>query len=99
MGKILNRKVLREEAEAAEKEQGETEEKTTKRKATKRKSRSKEPKETRVKLFWDVCNQAMKPVARFEYHQKKEAQEKADALSASAKTPHFVHKTRQVIEE
>jgi hypothetical protein len=99
MGKILNRKMLREEAEAAEKEQGEGEEKATKRRPAKRKSRTKEAKEARVKLLWGVFNQAMKAVALFEYDQKKQAQDKAEALSASAKSPHFIQKVRQVIGE
>jgi hypothetical protein len=41
----------------------------------------------------------MKPVAKFEYHQKAAAQKKADDLSQGGKTPHFLHKHREEIAE
>ena len=87
--KVVNRKALREEVEAAEKAESKAPKKATKRKATKRKTRSKEPVEVRMKVFWGVYNQAMKRVAVFEYDKKGEADEKAESLSVSAKTPHF----------
>ena len=96
--KVVNRKALREEAEAAEKA-GPKAKKAPKRKTAKRKSRSKEPKEVRVKLFWGVYSQSMKRVATFEYHLRKEAEEKAEALSQGGKSPHFVQKFKEVIVE
>ena len=104
--KVVNRKALREEVEAAERSETETEEvktaeekKETKAKAPKRKSRTAEPKVVRVKLYWHVVNQSMKPVAKFEYHQKAAAQKKAEDLSQGGKTPHFLHKHREEITE
>jgi hypothetical protein len=96
--KTVNRKALREEAEAAERSETPAK-KATKRKTAKRKTRSKAPAEVRVKLFWAVCNQSMKPVAMFEYAEKEQAKQKAAALSQSGKSPHFVQKFKKVIEE
>ena len=51
-----------------------------------------------MKLFWGVYNQAMKLVAKYDYTQKKAAEQKAEALSASGKTPHFVAKVKEAVE-
>src|SRR5262245_11999872 len=102
--KVLNRKELRVEAEAAE--ELEQEESTKKKRApaaaktpAKRKSRSKTAKEVRLKAFWGVFNQSMKRVALFEYSERKQADKKAQELSTSAKSPHFVQPVKEVIEE
>lgn len=98
--KVVNRKALREEAEAAEK--AEVKKKTVKKKkkkTTKRASRSKEPVEVRKKVFWGVFNQSLKRVATFEFNQRKDAVAKAEALSQSGKSPHFVQKVKEIIEE
>jgi len=97
--KILNRKELRQEGEAAE-QQGDAK-KTTKKttKVTKRKSRSKVAKAVRLKAFWGVFSQSLRRVSLFEYSQRKQAQKKADDLSLSQKTPHFVQLVKEVIEE
>lgn len=99
--KVVNRKALREEVEAAEKaEKKAPKTKAAKKKATKRKkARSKEPAEVRMKLFWGVFNQSLKRIALYEFSQKKQADEKAAALSKDGKTPHFVQKVKEVIEE
>ncbi len=97
--KVVNRKALREEVEAAEKA-GVVKKKVAKKKTpTKRTSRSKEPADIRKKVFWGVFNQSLKRVATFEFNQKKEAQAKADALSQSGKSPHFVQKVKEEIVE
>jgi hypothetical protein len=41
----------------------------------------------------------MKRVALFEYSQRKQADKKAQELSTSAKSPHFVQPVKEVIEE
>ncbi|MBN2023881.1 MAG: hypothetical protein JW809_13950 [Pirellulales bacterium] len=101
--KIVNRKQLREEAEAAERstsEKKETVKKTPVAKpAVKRKSRAKVTKEVRLKAFWGVFNQSLRQVALFEYAERDEAEKKAEQLSASQKTPHFVRIVKEVIEE
>jgi hypothetical protein len=95
--KVVNRKVLREQVEAAE--ASEKTAKAPKKKKAKRKSRAKEPVEVRRKLFWGVFNQSLKRVALYEFNQKKQAEKKAEALSSSGKSPHFVKKVKEVIEE
>ena len=101
--KIVNRKALREEAEAAEaaeKAAGGPKKKTAKKKAAPRKARKKkEAAEIRVKLFYGVFNQSLKRVALFEFNQKKQAEKKAVDLSKDGKTPHFVQKVKETIEE
>ena len=97
--KTLNRKELRAEAEAAEAEggAGKKKKKATKKKTTKR--TKKADKVVRVKMFWGVFNQSLKRVALYEFSQKKQAQKKASDLSASGKSPHFVQKVKEQINE
>ena len=52
-----------------------------------------------MKLFWGVFNQSLKRVAVYEFSEKKEADKKAEELSKSGKSPHFVQKVKEVIEE
>ena len=96
--KILNRKELRKETESAEAKSGE---KTpaVKKAPVKRKSRAKVAKEVRLKAFWGVFNQSMRRISLFEYSQEKEARKKAEELSESQKSPHFVQLVKEVIEE
>ena len=94
--KIVNRKELREEAEAAEK--AGTTKKAVKKKA-KRKSRAKTAAEVRTKLFWGVFNQSLKRVALYEFNHRKQAEQKAIDLSKGGKSPHFVQRVKEVIED
>lgn len=96
--KIVNRLQLREEAEQAERAAG-AEGKAPAKKAAPRKSRKKEAVEARVKLFWGVFNQSLKRVALYEYSQRKQADKKAQELSQSGKSPHFVQKVKENIQE
>ena len=95
--KTVNRKGLREEAEAAEKA-GAATKKAPKKKA-KRKSRAKTAAEVRTKLFWGVFNQSLKRVALYEFNQRKQAEKKATDLSKGGKSPHFVQRVKEAIEE
>lgn len=99
--KLQNRIQLREEAEAAERIAEAAPEKTKKAKATpvKRKPRTKTVKEVRLKAFWGVFNQSLRRVAVFEFDQRAEADNKAEALGKSQKTPHFVQLVKEVIEQ
>ncbi len=99
--KVVNRKALREEAEAAERAEakGVKKKKAKKKAAKKRASRSKEPVDVRKKVFWGVFSQSLKRVATFEFNEKKDAVAKAQALSQSGKSPHFVQKVKEIIEE
>lgn len=95
--KVVSRKAKRVEADAAEKMDAE---KGVKKKApVKRKSRAKAAKEIRLKAFWGVFNQSLKRIALYDYSQKKEAQAKAEELSASGKSPHFIQPVKEAIEE
>ena len=101
--KILNRKELREESDAAEragvkKTTKKAVKKTVKKTAT-RKSRAKVPKEVRLKAYWGVFSQSLNPVVMFEYSERKKADKKAEQLSESKKSPHFVQLVKKVIEE
>ena len=102
--KTVSRKQLRAEAEAAEAvEQSGTKKKAKKKKkAAKKKttrSRSKAAADVRMRLFWGVFNQSLKRVALYEFNQRKQAEKKAEDLSKSAKTPHFVQRVKEAIEE
>jgi hypothetical protein len=98
--KVVNRKVLREQAEAAEAAGGaDTEKKAKEKKPTKRKSKSKDPEQVRMKLFWGVYNQSMKLVAKYDFTHKKAADQKASELSAAGKNQHFVQKIKETIQE
>ena len=92
-----SRKDLRAEAEAVEAMEQESGKKKAKKKKAKRKSRKKADAVVRMKLFWGVFNQSMKRVALYDFSQQKEAEKKAEELSK--KTPHFVQKVKEVIEE
>jgi hypothetical protein len=98
--KVVSRKALREEADAAEaiEKADAAAGKPVKKAPAKRKSRAKEPVELRMKLFWGVYNQSMKLVAKYEYSQKKHADQKAEALSSGGKSPHFVQKVKEAVE-
>ena len=98
--KIVRRKDKRAEVEAAEKKAKAAPKKAAvKKEPVKRKSRAKSAKEVRLKAFWGVFNQSMKRVALFDYSQRKQAFKKAEELTASSKTPHFVAPHKEVIEE
>ncbi len=101
--KTINRKELREQAEAAEKaEKADATKKAPakKKKAkTKRKSRAKAAVEVRMKLFWGVFSQSMKRVALYDFSQRKQAEKKAVDLSKGGKSPHFVQRVKEAIEE
>ena len=97
--KVVNRKALREQAEAAEKAEATTKKTTKKKKATTRKRTTKSSGDERKKLYWGVFSQSLKRVALFEFSQKKEAEQKAQDLNKSGKSPHFVQKVKEVIDE
>ena len=85
--KVVNRKQLREEAEAA-----------PKKKKAKRKSRSKAAADVPMRLYWGVFSQSMKRVALYEHNQKKQAKKRADELTAKGKAPHFVMKVKEPVD-
>ncbi len=96
--KILNRKEIRQENDTAERLAAEKPA-AEKKPPAKRKTRTKVAKEVRLKAFWGVFNQSLRRIAVFEYSQRPEAQKKAEDLSESQKSPHFVQLVKEVIEE
>ncbi len=97
--KVVNRKERRAEVEAAEKAEKSSAAAAPKKKATRRTSRSKVVADVRMKLFWGVFNQSLRRVALYDFSQKKAAEKKAAELSKSGKSPHFVQKVKEVVEE
>ena len=99
--KVVSRKDLRAEAEAAEAmEAAAPKKKAAKKTTTKKKTtRSKAAAEVRLKAFWGVFNQSLKRVALYDYSQKKEAEKKAEELTAKGKSPHFVQPVKEIIKD
>ena len=113
--KVVNRKELRAQNDAAEargKETPEKKEKVAKEPKAKKEKVAKEPKvaakktvrkkvakETRLKAYWGVFNQAMKRLVLFEYADKKSAEKKAAELSASSRATHFIQLVKEAITE
>ena len=99
--KVVNRKELREQteaAEAAESASGGKKKKAAKKKAP-AKRKKKAEKIVRMKMFWGVFNQSLKRMALYEFSQKKQAEKKATDLTASHKSPHFVQRVKEAIDE
>lgn len=94
--KATKKKAVKKEATKKTKKK-----KVADKKAPKKKKRRKKKtaEEIRLKATWGVFSQTLKQVASFEYHQKKQALDKAAALSKSGKPPHFVRVVKEPIEE
>ena len=94
--KATKKKAVKKEATKKTKKK-----KVADKKAPKKKKRRKKKtaEEIRLRATWGVFSQTLKQVASFEYHQKKQALDKAAALSKSGKPPHFVRVVKEPIEE
>jgi hypothetical protein len=102
--KTINRKELRDDEAPegngeTETEAGGDDAKPAPVAKPKRKSRAKVEKPKRLKAFWGIFNQSLKRVAQFDYHQRDQAQKKADEMSTSQKTPHFVRLIKEEISD
>ena len=73
-----------------------------KKKATETKKkpakRTRAAKEIRLKAYWGVFNQSLRRVALFEFNERKQADKKAQDLTKSGKSPHFVQPVKEAIE-
>lgn len=96
--KVVSRKEKAAEVEAADAIAATKKKKATKKKATKRKTKKEAAADVRLKLYWGVFSQNLKRVAVFEYDQKKEAEKRAEELSKSGKSPHFIQKVKEEIK-
>ncbi|TWT99241.1 hypothetical protein Pla108_01760 [Botrimarina colliarenosi] len=99
--KVVSRKDLRAENDAAEAQEAAAPKKKAAKKAAPKKkaSRSKAAAEVRLKAFWGVFNQSLKRVALYDYSQKKEAEKKAEELTAKGKSPHFVQPVKEILKD
>ena len=90
---------LRAEADAAakEKEAARAAKSSTPRKSSGKAAASAKPA-GRVRMVWNVCNSAGKPVETFPYAQEQEAIAAAAALTESSGKPHFVTKGEVPVE-
>jgi len=95
--KATKKKAVKKEATKKTKKKKVADKKAPKKKKKRRKKKTAE--EIRLKATWGVFSQTLKQVASFEYHQKKQALDKAAALSKSGKPPHFVRVVKEPIEE
>ncbi|RIK74448.1 MAG: hypothetical protein DCC67_16595, partial [Planctomycetota bacterium] len=55
------------------------------------------PKEVRLKAYWGVFSQTLRRVALFEFSERKKAEQKAEELSKSSKSPHFIQPVKEQI--
>jgi hypothetical protein len=91
--KKVKKKVLKK-APAADKRPVDKKSPIQKKKAPKR---VRGPKEVRLKAYWGVFNQTMRRVALFEFNERKKADQKAEELTKSGKSPHFVQPVKEQI--
>jgi hypothetical protein len=92
--KILDRKALRQQAEAAE---AASQEANSKAKSS-RKSRPKVKKVVKRIALWGVFSQALVEVQTFDYAHREDAERVARELSESKKVPHFVQLVKREVE-
>jgi len=88
----------KKKATPVKKEAATTKKKETEKKKPAKRSRSRAAKEIRLKAYWGVFNQSLRRVALFEFNQRKQADKKAQDLTKSGKSPHFVQPVKEAIE-
>lgn len=111
-GRILNRRALREQADAVERPETEAAAPEAAAEATpKKKSRAKSPAAPKVKkprakkapprmrACWGVFDTAMKQVAIFDYNQRPAAEEKLADLQTRKKGIHFLQIVKEPMPE
>ena len=91
----------KKKASADTKKAAATTKKEAKKKEAKKKpaKRSRAAKVIRLKAYWGVFNQSLRRVALFEFNERKLADKKAQDLTKSGKSPHFVQPVKEAIEE
>jgi hypothetical protein len=94
--KVVKKSPERGDKKAADKKAVDKKSPIEKKKAVKR---VRGPKEVRLKAFWGVFNQTMRRVALFEFNERKKADQKAEELTKSGKSPHFVQPVKEQIVE
>jgi hypothetical protein len=97
--RILNRRELRAELEAAE-AQGISRPAETRRSPQSRPESARRPKPVagpRTRVVWAVCDLGGRPVARFDYPCKAEAEALINDLKAKGKGTHFLRSLKEPI--
>lgn len=99
--KTASRMAKRAEAEAAEaagltKKKAKKKKKATKKRTTRK---AKAAVSERKKLVWVIYSGTLKEEAKFPYDQKKEAEEKLEALRAKSKKLYFLQPVKEVLSE
>ena len=89
------KKATKPAAKPAAAKKATTTKKAVKKKAVKRKKKSTEP--TRFRLIWGVYSSSMREEARFDYDSRKDADKKADQLTAKGKKLYWVQPIKEEI--
>ena len=104
--RTINRRELRDQAEAAEKLGGAAGEVGDKKKAKEAKKkpaakakRSKTKVIVRKRMLWGVFSSSMKEEGRFPYADRSSAEEKAAQLTEKHKRTYFIQPIKEPIEE
>ena len=98
--KATKKKATKKKAtkKAAKKKETKAKKKKADTKVKKKRTRKKKAAEVRLRLFWGVFNQSLKRVALYEFNQRKQAEKKAEDLTKSGKSPHFVQRVKEEID-
>lgn len=104
--RTINRRELREQAEAAEKQGAAAGEggdkkkaKEGKKKAVAKPKRSKTKVIVRKRLLWGVFSSSMKEEGRFAYAEKEAAETRAAELTAKHKRTYFIQPIKEPIAD
>ncbi len=91
--KVLKKKVVKKGTAA----KGPSTDKKTSPVVKKKVVKRSGPKEVRMKAYWGVFSQTLRRVALFEFSERKKAEQKAEELSKSSKSPHFIQPVKEQI--
>jgi hypothetical protein len=106
--RTVNRRELREQAEAAEKqgsaaagdgEAGGKKKGKEAKKAAPKAKRSKAKVVVRKRLLWGVFSSSMKEEGRFSFFEREEAENRAAELTAKHKRTYFIHPIKEPIAD
>lgn len=99
--RTVNRRELREQAEAAEKLKGGDEKKAkeAKKKPAAKSKRSKSKVVVRKRLLWGVFSSSLKEEGRFPFHDRESAENRAAELTQRHKRTYFIQPIKEPIAD
>ncbi|MCC6491932.1 MAG: hypothetical protein IT424_02805 [Pirellulales bacterium] len=97
MKKKVKKKVLKKVAKKPAAAKGPAAEKKASPVLKKKVVKRAGPKEVRLKAYWGVFSQTLRRVALFEFSERKKAEQKAEELTKSSKSPHFIQPVKEQI--